>query len=76
VGGEVALLTRVDQQRSPPRPAEYQTCAQARGSATDDDAVPYRVHDPSLPRFGSSVNLVSERPTLFHASHCDASFRC
>src|SRR5438270_9471307 len=64
VGGQVALLTRVDQQRSPPRPAEYQTCAQARGSATDDDAVPYRLPDPSLPRFGSSVNLVA----LFHAS--------
>src|SRR5690242_20842903 len=47
------------------RPAEYQTCAQARGSATDDDAVPYRVHDPSLSRseehtseLQSHVNLV------------------
>src|ERR1700752_2573246 len=67
VGGQGALLTRVAQQPSPPRPAQYQTRAQARGSATDDDAVPRSVHDLIL-LFVSSVDGSDLRVSVPRAS--------
>ena len=50
VGGAVALAAGVDDERAPAGAAEHERGAQPGGAAADDDAVPGRVHAPSVTR--------------------------
>src|ERR1044072_3090534 len=60
-GGSVALLTRVAEQRLPPRPAKHQTRAQTGGAATNDNAIPSVVHAQFL--LDTTPSLLTEEGT-------------
>jgi hypothetical protein len=57
VGAEVALASRVDDQRPLPGAAEHQSGAQAGGSRADDDAVPELLHAVRVRSLGGEGGL-------------------
>ncbi|MCV7069039.1 hypothetical protein H7H51_30975 [Mycolicibacterium farcinogenes] len=58
--GQIARLSRIDQQHSAPGATQHQRCTQPGGSPTDDDAIPwlvqsFEVHDVELAESASKM---------------------